>query len=144
MSSSDALKSLHAKLIDARKGYETAREEADSPPMMKLFSEMTSLHEQFHQDIHRILNARGVVPDDDGTLLATVHKAVISVRSAVTGLDADSLSGFADGEKRILKGYDEAIVENAEDVSAVAILHRHRDRLVGVIDKMTSMQDEKN
>ena len=137
MIATESLKSLHAKLIDARKGYETAQREADSPRMKQLFGDMISLHEQFHTDIHGILRSRNVEPDDEGTLLSSVHKAVISVRSAVTGLDENSLSGFADGEERILKAYDQAIEQTAGDKAAVSILSRHRERLRVAIDEMT-------
>jgi Domain of unknown function (DUF2383) len=46
--------------------------------------------------------------------MGTVHKTVISVRSATTGLDENSLSSFASGEERIIDKYDEALADAAE------------------------------
>ncbi|WP_421694565.1 PA2169 family four-helix-bundle protein [Aestuariivirga sp.] len=139
MNSIETLKSLHNSLIDARRGYETAREEADEPKMTAFFGEMASLHEQWHKDIHGLLDARGVKPDESGTFLAAVHKTVISIRSAVTGLGVNALPGFADGEERILKEYDEALEENASDQQVLTVLRRDRARLASVIAEMKAM-----
>lgn len=48
-----------------------------------------------------MLLARGESPDESGSVLSLVHKTVISVRSALTGLDRSSLTSFMDGEERI-------------------------------------------
>jgi uncharacterized protein (TIGR02284 family) len=136
MTSTDSLKSLHTQLIDAREGYETAREEAESADMKDFFSRMVRLHAGLHTDIHDILTARGVQPEDDGSFMAAVHKTIISIRSAVTGLDASSLSGFADGEERIVKAYDTALADNAGDRDAASVLERHRAKLVAVVAEM--------
>ena len=71
--------------------------------------------------------------------MSIVHKAVISVRSAITGLDRSSLASFVGGEKRIVGAYDEAIQENRDDASVVARLQRSRSELLG----MTALMDEK-
>ncbi len=94
MTSTDSLKTLHTEHIDATKGYETAWEEAKAPDMKDFFARMAGLHGELHADIHEILKARGVQPEDDGSFMAAVHTTIISIKSAVTGLDASSLSGL--------------------------------------------------
>lgn len=136
MTSTDSLKTLHTEHIDARKGYETAWEEAEAPDIKDFFARMAHLHGELHEDIHKILKARGLQPEDDGSFMAAVHTTIISIKSAVTGLDASSLSGFADGEERILKTYDKALTENASDRSAVAVLEHHRARLEAAVAEM--------
>ncbi len=133
--SHDALADLHTALVDARKGYEEAIEKSDDARLTTLFREMHSLHGSAHGDIHGILSAKGAHPDDDGSFMGTVHKAVISVRSAVVGLDDNSLASFASGEENTLDKYDEAIREES-DAGVTQTLRSHRDRLAAKIGEM--------
>jgi uncharacterized protein (TIGR02284 family) len=133
MPSTEALKALHTSLIDAEKGYQTAIADATDPQMKSTFRSLETLHERAHSDIHDILVANGESPDESGSFMAAIHKTVISVRSAVTGLDRSSLKSFADGEERIVEAYDKAIVESAGAGNAPEILRRHRQALVAAI-----------
>jgi uncharacterized protein (TIGR02284 family) len=139
MTSSDSLKTLHTELIDARKGYEAAREEAEAPSMKDFFARMVRVHEGLHTDLHQILVARGEQPGDDGSFMATVHKTIISLRAAVTGLDSSALSGFADGEERILRAYEKAVSENIGDRGVVSTLERHQARIQALIGEMRAL-----
>jgi uncharacterized protein (TIGR02284 family) len=136
MQSNESLKALHTDLIDARKGYETAYRDAETSDMKAFFQDMLDMHERAHGEIHRILSSRGETPEDDGSFMATVHKTVITLRSAISGLGGDSLSSFADGEERILKSYDEALADAASDSSASAILKRQRGDLAARVAEM--------
>ena len=68
--------------------------------------------------------------------MSMVHKTVISVRAAITGLDKPSLSSFASGEERILKDYDAAIEDCRDDPPVADRLIRHRDALQQVVSRM--------
>jgi uncharacterized protein (TIGR02284 family) len=133
--SNDALADLHTALVDARKGYEEAIEKSDNPGLTALFREMHTLHGAAHGDIHGLLVAKGAHPDDDGSFMGTVHKAVISVRSAITGLDDNSLASFASGEESTLAKYDEAI-RDEDDAGVTQTLRGHRDRLAAKVGEM--------
>lgn len=132
----EALKTLHTALIDAGKGYEEAIKDADAPGMKAMFEKMRALHHQAHSDIDGILVAKGEQPDESGSFMSTVHETVVSVRSAVTGLNPSSLGSFASGEERIVKDYDNAIEENGADPAVVAKLQGRRQELLGAIAEM--------
>lgn len=132
----DALKALHTALIDARKGYEQARKATGEADVKAIFGKMIGLHEKSHDSIHKILASRGEKPDDDGSFMSMVHTTVISVRSAITGLDKNSLSSFASGEERIVQSYDEAIRDSLGDAAVVKALKRQRSDFVEMIDQM--------
>ena len=136
MPGTDALKALHTSLIDAEKGYQTAIEDAKDPQMKAIFASLEALHAGAHADVHDILTANGELPDESGSFMSLVHKTVISVRSAVTGLEPSSLKSFADGEERIVELYDKAIVESAGSGNAPETLRRHRQALVAAIAEM--------
>jgi uncharacterized protein (TIGR02284 family) len=125
---SENLISLHTALIDAREGYRKAIEEAESPAIVEQLRSVERLHAAAHARIHGILTARGEAVDDGGSFMGTIHKAVVSVRSATFGLDEGSLGSFASGEENNLEAYDEAI--GAEhDPALRAQLTSHRDAL---------------
>ncbi len=136
MSGLNSLKSLHTALIDAMQGYEMAIESAESREIKTVFEEMRLNHRRAHADVDALLRAKGETPDESGSFMSTVHKTVIAVRSATTGLDYSSLKSFADGEERNLKAYDDAIQESAGDKLVVDKLTPHRHRLIGMIARM--------
>ena len=136
MSGTESLKSLHTTLIDAEKGYETAIRDAQAPDMKAIFEQLSALHARAHDDVHKILIGRGERPDESGSFLSVVHKAVISVRAAVAGLDRTSLPSFVDGEERIVGVYDRAIAETTAADPAREALQSHRRSLLAVIADM--------
>ena len=136
MASNSSLKALHTSLIDARKGYVTAYNDAETPAMKSFFQSMMKLHEDAHDEIHKVLSGRGEAVEDSGSFMATVHETVISVRAAVVGLDQGSLDSFADGEERILKRYDEALADATLGPSDIAMLKNQRNALASKIAEM--------
>lgn len=139
MSDTEALKSLHTTLIDAAMGYETAIADAQDPAMKAIFQKLSSLHAKAHADVHAILTSQGERPDESGSFLSLVHKTVISVRSAVMGLDASSLPSFVDGEERIVGAYDKAIAGTNASDTALATLRGDRQALVAAIAEMKAV-----
>jgi uncharacterized protein (TIGR02284 family) len=131
----EALAALHTAIVDAREGYLKAIEKADDQTVAATFRETRALHDAAHDDIHAALSAKGATPGDDGSFMGTVHKTVISVRSAVAGLDEGSLASFASGEENILEKYDDAI-RDERDEGVAAMLRAHRQRLAGRIAEM--------
>jgi hypothetical protein len=61
---------------------------------------------------------------------------VVSLRSAVTGLDAGSISGFIGGETRNIEKCDEAIGESHGHPAAVEVLGKQKDELAALVSEM--------
>ena len=136
----DALNNLHTALLDTREGYEVAEKDAESPAMKALFADMIALRSKEHEEIHRVLTAMGGQPDDSGSIMATVHKTVTSVRAAVTGLDEDALSPFIDGEKKILEKYDAAIDEADANATTRDMLIEQQATLMSKVAEMEALK----
>ena len=136
MANLDALKSLHTALVDAVQGYDEAIKDAEAPDMKSTFEEMRTIHQTSHREVDGLLAAKGEKPDESGSFMATVHKTVISVRSAVTGLDRSSLKAFVGGEQHLAGAYDQAIAESAADAPLAEALRRRKDQLDAMIAKM--------
>ena len=139
MTDSDSLKTLHTGLVDACNGYEEAIQDAEQSNMKALFERAKRTHEKAHDEIHRLLVGRGANPDDSGSFMTTVHKTVISLRSAVTGLNNNSLSAFAGGEERLIGEYDKAIEDNVDDLQIAGLLERQKAEIEELIDDMKSV-----
>lgn len=113
----------------------TKRSDAQKPDLVALFQRAKALHEKAHANIHAILSARGVTPDEKGSFMSNVHETVISVRSAVVGLDKGSLSAFASGEERLIDAY-QAIQSNSDGGPARAALEQQRSALSELVGAM--------
>jgi uncharacterized protein (TIGR02284 family) len=137
---SDRLASLHTTLIDSRNGYDEALDDAEGKGLTPLFKEMIALRDKDIPEIAALLAAEGVEPDSSGSLMSTVHRAVISIRSLFSDLDETILPGLIDGEERVLKSYDEAIAAAGSGQAGLATLKRQRDRLAAKIAEMRRMR----
>ena len=71
--------------------------------------------------------------------MATVHKAVINVRAAVTGLGANALPSFVMGEEQVVDEYNQALEECESDPAIVETLTRQKNMLLSKIAQMKSM-----
>ena len=135
----DSLKKLHTDLVDNRNGYEEAVKDAE-PPLKAFFAEMVALKEKNHAELHGALSRLGEKPDEDGSFMSTVHKTVISVRAAVSGLGTNALSSFVMGEEQIVDAYDTALKDFASDPEIVATLTRQKATLLTKIAQMRQME----
>jgi uncharacterized protein (TIGR02284 family) len=143
MADNGSLASLHTALIDASNGYDEAIRDADQPELKAIFGRLKLAHEKAHAELHHLLLARGLKPDDGGSFMSTVHKTIISVRSAVTGLNDEALSAFAEGEERIVEDYNRAIEGNRDDAAVVGLLERQKEALKDEIRVMRATADGK-
>jgi uncharacterized protein (TIGR02284 family) len=143
MADNGSLGSLHTALIDVSNGYDEAIRDAEQPELKAIFSRLKLAHERAHAELHNLLLARGLKPDDGGSFMSTVHKTIISVRSAVTGLNDEALSAFAEGEERIVEDYNRAIEGNRDDAAVVGLLERQKEALKDEIRVMRATADGK-
>jgi uncharacterized protein (TIGR02284 family) len=136
----EALKMLHAAMLDTREGYEVAEKNAATPALRSFFGEMVALRTKDHEEIHRVLNARGDHPSDGGSFMATVHRAATSVRAAALGMNEDALAPFISGEKKIIEEYDAAIEEADNSATTRDMLLAQRTALMAKVSEMESMK----
>lgn len=136
----DALATLHTRLVDAREGYAEGRKLAEAPLMIAALDRLLALHGAHADDIAQALIARGLTPENDGSFLQYVHKAVLNVRSALTGLGENVIPGLVDGERRILDLYDDASADVGSDAELRALLERQRAAVASSVRDLESME----
>lgn len=136
----DLLTGLHTALVDSRNGYEEALEDAEGKGMTPLFRSMIVMRRTDADELATVLVAAGEKVDESGSFMSTVHRTVISIRSLFGGLDESVLPGLIDGEKRILKRYDEALTATPAAQPERALLETQRTRVAGKIADMQAME----
>jgi uncharacterized protein (TIGR02284 family) len=136
----DHLKSLHTGAIDARNGYQEALDDAEGKGMTPLFRDMIALHEGNAAELARELTKANEIPDEDGSFMTVVHKAIIDVRSLFKGLDQSVLPGLIDGEKRNVAKYDEALRDAKATPDLVPLLNEQRDKIAQKIAQMETQK----
>jgi uncharacterized protein (TIGR02284 family) len=122
----DSLKKLHTTLIDAQKGYDEALADTKDASLIALFRDTITMRERHHAQIHRQLLQLNKKSDENGSFMASVHRAIISAEASLGGLENRSLSGFIDGESRILADYDDAIEAFEEENAPLSQLLLHQ------------------
>ncbi len=84
----EALKSLHTAAIDALKGYEAARHDAEGKGMTPLFKEMIAIHTTNAAELAAAMRAHGEGFDDHGSVMSTVNKTIMDVIPTPAGCDS--------------------------------------------------------
>ena len=100
---------------------------------------MIDMHRAHRGDVDAMPRAEGDTPDEGGSFMTEVHKSVIAVRAAVTGLSG-ALGAIAGGEERVEKAYDEAIAEQPAG-AARGTLMRHRAEVAAKASGLKTMAD---
>lgn len=135
----DELKSLHTTLIDARNGYLEALKNAQGKGLSPLFRDMLALHQSHADALADLLGQYGERVTDSGSLLSTIHRAVINVRALFGGLSSKVLPGLIDGERRIVQHYDDALVHASP--SDYPLLTKQRVSLASKVAEMEAQND---
>jgi len=133
-----SLKTLQTELVDAHHGYEEALKDSKDGEVVSLLRQIDALHTEASAEIHDALAAAGEPDNEDGSLMSFVHRTVISVRAAITGLGPDSLPSFASGEQRILDAYDSAIQDSQPYPEIARGLEVQKSRLLAMVARMNA------
>jgi len=105
----DALKELYETLVDSRDGYDQAMENVESAHLKQVFQDMVSRRNRNIGELRTFLNQRGHEMDEDGSLLAAMHRQFLDLKSKVQDSDEAVLEEIVRGEEHVLNKYDAAI-----------------------------------
>ncbi len=136
----EALVTLQTRVLDASEGHAEGAARADDPTMARVFQELHVLHKTHAAALGAALVARGIEPDADGSFLQYVHKAIITVRSAVGALGESAIPGVRDGEERLLGLYDDTLNVTTGDAELIALLRSQRDALAAAIGRVRALE----
>lgn len=136
----DKFQDLLTVVIDSRNGYKEALNDTKHSTMAAFFASMLELKDRHVAGLEGLLRDRGQKPDDSGSFLTTINRAIFSIRSVFGGVDENVLPGLIDGETRIVTYYDDAIVVAEDRTHERDELTKQRLELTQMIDTMRAMQ----
>lgn len=104
----DALATLHTRIVDALAGFETMVDKAE-PAFRPVAERFRTLHAHHAERIALMLSDAGRAPDDSGSFMSTLNRTVVSLRAFFDEIDEDVMESIRDGEKHVLDAFGEAI-----------------------------------
>ena len=118
------LNSLIATTLDSVDGYTEAAKETDSAHFGDMFtaraSERRSVVLQLQGEVRRL----GGNPEDDGTVLASMHRTFLDLKSIVTGRDDKAIVNEVErGEDHILHKFQDALKDEDLSPETKAAIH---------------------
>jgi uncharacterized protein (TIGR02284 family) len=130
------LKSLHTAAVDARSGYEEARDDAGGGDMRPLFQAMIAVHTRNADDLSHVMQRSGAPVGEDGSIMTTVNRTVMSLRSLLGGLGGNVVPALIDAEKHNLSRYDHVLTSAEAPADVREILLKNRERLEAAVAQM--------
>jgi uncharacterized protein (TIGR02284 family) len=116
------LKELYTRLIDSRDGYEQAFERANKTYFKPMLAELEKERAEFAAAVRADLLKVGENVEEEGSILAGLHRTFLGLRDAVTGKDDEAIKAeIVRGEEHLKKAYD-AAVEEAEGSTQVKLM----------------------
>jgi len=133
------IQGLRTAAIDAMNGYEEALEKVGPHGLSGLLDEMSRLHRGHADELAEQLRLAGETPGEGGSIMSTVNRVIMDVRSLVGELDASILPGLIDGEKRNIARYDEVLASGEVEGPASTLITRQRLDLGDALARMQKM-----
>lgn len=104
-----ALNSLIETTIDSADGYEQAAASAPDAKLAQLFRSSATERRAIVADLRQHVTRLGGTAEDDGSLLASAHRAFLSLKASIsTATTQATLEEVARGERHLAAKYDDA------------------------------------
>ncbi|MCX7646285.1 MAG: PA2169 family four-helix-bundle protein [Rhodobacteraceae bacterium] len=122
----EALATLHTRTLDALAGYETmvGKAEPEFRPVAEAFRD---LHARHAGRLAALVRAHGGAPEEDGSFMSAVNRAVVSIRALLDGIDDDVMDQIRGGERHVLEAFDEAIAADPHAAHAAELATMRRE-----------------
>lgn len=110
----EGLQKLIRYNIDSFDGYREAAEEVEDTRLKTLFASIAQERSELASELQNFVEWNGTDAEDDGSVMAAVHRVWIDVRSLFSGGDSYAILAEAErGEDQIKEGYEEVLKETA-------------------------------
>lgn len=126
--------------IDSADGYATAAEDVKNPEMKSIFQRRSRERQAACASLQSQVKALGGEPGNEGSMLASMHRVFINLRTAVRAGDLAVLDEVERGEDYIKAKYEDAINEGGLSASSLAAVQHAYDSVRSGHDEMSRLK----
>lgn len=114
------LNSLIETTLDSADGYAEAAKDAKSASLISLFNARSTERRAAVSKLQECVRSLGGKPEDDGTILASAHRAFVNLRTSLTSKDNTAVVDEVErGEDHIKAKFENALKDT--DVSSTTM-----------------------
>lgn len=125
---------------DGAHGYRTAAEDVDNTEYKTLFNAYSQQRTQFSAELEREANLMGRDPDAGESVLGTLHRSWINIKSAFTsGGTTAILNECQRGDKSALETYEKAL-QQPLPANVEAIVRRQYSAIQEAFNKVSTFK----
>lgn len=136
----DALQGLIEMNIDAATGFQTAAAQAEDVAIKELLSELGERRQEQANELRGLLLRNAAEPAGAGTTAAALHRAWISVRTAVSqNVDYSLLVESGRGETLLRERYKQVLLDHP-GAAVNDVLHRHFTEVNSTVERLEGLQ----
>jgi uncharacterized protein (TIGR02284 family) len=128
-----ALSQLSTEIAETVKGYEVMADEGD-PDLREAAVHLHDMHESHASQILNAVETMGGRPEDAGSMMGAVRRAVSTSENWLGRLDREALPRIVEGEERLLASYDEALAATTDHPDIHEMLRQQRAIVEARID----------
>lgn len=138
------LNGLIETLKDGQEGFRTAAEGVTNPEYKSLFNSYSQQRAQFATELQAEVRSAGGDPENTGSVLATLHRGWINIKSTVTGMDEGAVLAECErGEDSAVHNYQDAMKQSLP-ASAQTVVQRQYTQIKEAHDRVRALRDANN
>lgn len=126
---------------DGNHGYRLAAEKIENPEYKTLFNAYAQQRAQFAADLEREAHLLGRDPDAGESILGTLHRGWINIKSAVAGGDSEAILGECQtGDKAAVETYEKALQSNNLPTNIESLVRKQYADVVEAYNKVKTFK----
>ena len=125
--------------IDGKNGYQHAADHASDATLKSLFTQYANQRVGYAGELTSLVSGMGGTPVDHGSATASLHRAWIGLKDAVTTGDGGILSECIRGEESADKTYEKAMDDADVPANAKAVVTRQHGEVEQALSHMKSL-----
>jgi uncharacterized protein (TIGR02284 family) len=126
--------------IDSADGYREAVKDVSNPELKSIFQRRARERLAAFSSLQSQVKALGGQPEDEGTLLASMHRAFVNLRSTVRDGDLAVIDEVERGEDRIKSKYEEVIGDGRLSSSSLAVTQHAYESVRSAHEEMSRLK----
>ena len=124
------LNELIMTTLDSADGYNEAAKDAENPTFKNLFSQWAQDRREVALDLQAQVRSLGGEPENDGSVLASAHRAFLKVRESLSKGDKSVIEEVERGEDFIKSKYEDALDDDDLSEAVRPVLGRAYDSVI--------------